>query len=73
MNPSSRSEPFHPLPDIMTALNMRPVAGCGRHWGILPSTGSTSVKSSEEIVAKVDSLGPGSKDVLIDKFKRGKL
>ena len=68
---TSRSQPFHPLPDVMTALNMRPASQGSKSDGSSSmSMGSSGGEGSS--AGKVESLGPGSKDVLIDKFKRGR-
>ena len=70
----SRTEPFHPLPDIMSALNMRPVAGmknASNSTSSYAESSSNGDSDSKEEFRKVNSLGPGSKDVLIDKFRRG--
>jgi len=73
--PASRLEPFHPLPDLMTALNMRPVPQASKMEGTssMAMDSSSGEGSSSDAFNKVESLGPGSKDVLIDKFKKGKL
>ncbi len=71
MEVPSRSEPFHPLPDFMSVLNMRPVSG--NSYSSSSHTASSSNGDSKESFSKVDSLGPGSKDILIDKFRRGQL
>ena len=79
MDESNSSTPPRVLPDFITALNMQPV--CKDR-----NSAKRIIVDGEESVLKFDmdvldgegageqavSLGPGSKDVLIEKFKRGK-
>ena len=68
--PSSLSSPLLPLPDFMTVLNMRsnPTQGAGSGGGANPP----EVENEEEEESNL-SLGPGSKEVLVEKFRKGEL
>lgn len=74
------------LPDFMNALNMQPVSKCedsanedkladAEEGGLKIDEGGQEVEGGlgeQGGARKVQSLGPGSKEILIDKFKRGK-
>lgn len=66
---SSLPSPLLPLPDFMTALNMQLNAAQGAES---EGVASTNMDMEEEAGAKM-SVGPGSKEVLIEKFRRGEL
>lgn len=59
---SSPTSPLLPLPDFMTALNMKPQPVQSK------DAEQEGVKKAEE---KKLVLGPGPKEVLIEKFKHG--
>ena len=69
-SPLSLTSPLLPLPDFMTALNMQPQAE-GVRWEGPVGVASNPVKEEEEEEGKM-SLGPGPKEVLIEKFKQSK-
>ncbi len=61
--PSSLSSPLLPLPDFMTALNMMPLGK--------PPEGKGEGQEPPAVKEELD-LGPGPKEVLIQKFKQSK-
>lgn len=71
---SSLASPLLPLPDFMTALNMQlaggsaapPAQGAGPE-GVAPG----HMEGEPESQPAGLSLGPGSKEVLVEKFKKG--
>lgn len=73
---SSLNSPLLPLPDFMTALNMMPSGkppqgGVGRGEG----AGQQPAPSSHDDLAQEGglTLGPGPKEVLIEKFKQSEI
>lgn len=62
---SSLPSPLLPLPDFMTALNMQP-----SKTKVLEGEGVANDSTATEEEVKM-SLGPGPKEVLIQKFKQG--
>lgn len=66
---SSPTSPLIPLPDFMTALNMKPQTGTERGGSGgegVESEGVAKFAKEEKLV-----LGLGPKEVLIEKFKKG--
>ena len=64
---SSLTSPLLPLPDFMTALNMMPSGSGGQH----PlATGGAGGEEGPKPPEETMTLGPGPKEVLIEKFKQ---
>ena len=65
---SSITSPLLPLPDFMTALNMMPSGGGGTR----PLQGGEGAGQKAAEQEEPLTLGPGPKEVLIEKFKQSK-
>ena len=71
--PSSLNSPLLPLPDFMTALNMMPSGKPPQGTTVSEGVGQQPAPPREVPQEEQMTLGPGPKEVLIEKFKQSKL